>query len=453
MAGDRIYCPQESGRHVGGLEVTDFDVVGEMGRRQTPDIKWPADTSEAKKAELRPVLEAFDQAATEFENNHDVVFPSEAERLRLFHAAQKKWRKHRSRPGPCMYHGCTKTSVARSHTIPMSSSIKLIAEGGHVMTPRYGEKQLEVARVGIHEASTFPGFCAEHELLFAGFETKKEMSSKEHFQLQAFRTLCREVYTKRHQRRKLEATIEEYRQRRDAFIVSRTEAAAARPLGVNRLEFSDDALETQVVGHIDSLNEDLSALDGLYRGLVEDMRHGAQNTAMLIANFNLRVPVCLSGLGMLNYELHGVRKRALCFLAVIPEQAQTKIIIGAEKEHQNAIDLHFMDETSPALVARLESWMCHGSDHWFIAPSAWVAIPEQRRRAICDRILDVSHALADPVPFSVLDGTRSTIIRLVKEGLAARNFSSDEIACATQTLAEEQAKLDFVPIKSPAQDE
>jgi hypothetical protein len=127
----------------------------------------------------------------------------------------------------------------------------------------------------------------------------------------------------------------------------------ARPLGVNRLEFRDDALETQVVGHIDSLNEDLSALDGLYRGLVEDMRHGAQNTAMLIANFNLRVPVCLSGLGMLNYELHGVRKRALCFLAVIPEQAQTKIIIGAEKEHQNAIDLHFMDETSPALVARL----------------------------------------------------------------------------------------------------
>lgn len=180
---------------------------------------------------------------------------------------------------------------------------------------------------------------------------------------------------------------------------------------MNRLEFRDDVLETQVVGHIDSLNEDLSALDGLYRGLVEDMRHGAQNTAMLIANFNLRVPVCLSGLGMLNYELHGVRKRALCFLAVIPEQAQTKIIIGAEKEHQNAIDLHFMDETSPALVARLESWMCHGSDHWFIAPSAWVAIPEQRRQAICDRILDVSHALADPVPFSVLDGTRSTINR------------------------------------------
>lgn len=424
-----------------------------MSRRQKPDIKWPADMSEAKKAELRPVLEAFDQAATEFQDNHDVVFASEAERLRLFHAAQKKWRKHKSRPGPCMYDGCTKTSIARSHTIPMSSSIKLIAEGGHVVTPRYGEKQLEVARVGIHEASTFPGFCAEHELLFAGFETKKEMSSKEHFQLQAFRTLCREVYIKRLQKRKLEATIEEYRQRRDAFIVSRTEAAAARPLGVNRVEFSDDALETRVVGHIDSLNEDLSALDGLYRGLVEDMRHGEQNTAMLIANFNRRVPVCLSGLGMLNYDLHGVRKRALCFLAVIPEQAQTKIIIGAEKVHQNAINLHFMDETSPALVERLESWMCHGSDHWFMAPSAWLAIPEQRRRAICDRILDVSHALADPVPFSVLDGTRSTIIQLVKESLAAGKLNSEEIACATQTLAEQQAKLDFVPTRSPARDE
>jgi hypothetical protein len=77
------------------------------------------------------------------------------------------------------------------------------------------------------------------------------------------------------------------------------------------------------------------------------------------------------------------------------------------------------------------------------------SIPEQRRRAICDRILDVSHSLADPVPFSVLDCTRSTIIQLVKEGLAAGAFDAEAIECATQTIAQEKAKLNFLPLGLP----
>jgi hypothetical protein len=87
------------------------------------------------------------------------------------------------------------------------------------------------------------------------------------------------------------------------------------------------------------------------------------------------------------------------------------------------------------------------------ARTTYVGIPEQRRRAVCDRILDVSYSLADAVPFSILDGMRSTIIQLVREGLAAGAFDAESIECATQTIAQEQAKLDFVRLESLAQEE
>ena len=62
-----------------------------------------------------------------------------------------------------MHDGCTKTSIARSHTIPLSGSLRLIAEDGHVLTPRVGESGLQLVHIGVRQGFNFPRLAHEAE--------------------------------------------------------------------------------------------------------------------------------------------------------------------------------------------------------------------------------------------------------------------------------------------------
>jgi hypothetical protein len=151
---------------------------------------------------------------------------------------------------------------------------------------------------------------------------------------------------------------------------------------------------------------------------------------------DVRLPICLSGLGVLNYMEQGARRRALCFMAIIPEDLKTKIIMGAAKEHEEAIQFYFEDQSSPAFLERMESWICHGSDHWFMTPSAWNAIPKARQAAICERILDAGPSIADPVGCPVLDGPRMHVVTYIEEQLRAGTIPTANIEAAKQIGAE-----------------
>src|SRR5262249_9512953 len=137
-----------------------------------------------------------------------------------------------------------------------------------------------------------------------------------------------------------------------------------------------------------------------------------------------------------------------CFLAILPEAGQTKIMLGAAAEHKKMVRYQFRDTSSLAMLEMLESWMIHGGDHWFMTPSAWAAIPQARQRAICDRILEPL-SLADRVPFSVLDGPRRQIVSFAESQLAKGAFLAGEVGPVKQTIAEQKAKLDYVPPTHP----
>jgi len=417
--------------------------------KEPVEINWPEEMSEENREELRGLLAAYDEALREFDKDHTVIFPSDAERNRLFFGFLKRWAKAWSKPGPCMYDGCTNRSIARSHTISLSSSIRLIAECDHVLTPRFGDNGLDLVRIGVREASTFPGFCEEHETHFAPFEMKKSMTDAGHFGLQAFRTICREIYAKRYQQQKGEAMLADYQRLRKAFVIGRLRQAhvSTKPLNVSGLRFENDPLETKLVEMLNDTQVDLPELEALYRGILDDLQDDSDNIAMNVANFDTQLAVCLSGLGVLNYTHHGTRKRALCFLAVISETGQTKIMIGGVAEHKNALQLYFEanSSSSPAFLEMVESWMIHGSDHWFMTPSAWAGIPNARQRAVCDRILDERWSLADRVPFSILDEPRRRLVSFIESQLTSETIPPEQITETQQTLSHQWAKLDYVP--------
>ncbi|WP_144259405.1 hypothetical protein [Methylocystis sp. ATCC 49242] len=398
--------------------------------------------SKEEREELLDILRALDGAHGDFDNDHSVIYPSDADRLRLFHTAEKRWAKRWSRPSPCMHEGCTEPSIPRSHSISLSASMKLIAEHGHVVTPKLGKTGIEMERIGIRDASTFPGFCARHEAQFMEFETKKEMSSNRHYLLQTFRTLCREIFRMRHQKEKLESALNGYRELRREFVATRIrQVHHSKPLEVRDIRFENDEYEDSAVEAIDSISEDLPILERLYRDLFDDIENATTESSLFVISFDLRLPVCLSGLGILNYVEGSKTMRALCLLAIVPEERQTKIIVGAAKEHANALASYCSNGTSPALLAMMESWLCHGSDHWFMTPSEWHAIPESRQKAILGRISDPHPSIADPVEFSIFDSVRSKIIDSIEQALSNGEVPTDKLVEVHDLLASEKKKL------------
>lgn len=98
---------------------------------------------------------------------------------------------------------CSK-KVVRAHTVPKSSSLQAIARNGHVYSFVPSMENLEKNRgkllpelVGINRASTFTGFCSEHDnRLFAPLEKREFVADEEQCFLLAYRALARECYTK-----------------------------------------------------------------------------------------------------------------------------------------------------------------------------------------------------------------------------------------------------------------
>lgn len=101
-------------------------------------------------------------------------------------------------------HECSK-GIINAHTISRSGSLGAIEKNGHVYSYNVSLQSLIKSSGQIHpevtgwrKASTFPGFCGNHDKkLFEPLEDKPFVGSKEQCFLLAFRCIARELYTKK----------------------------------------------------------------------------------------------------------------------------------------------------------------------------------------------------------------------------------------------------------------
>ena len=106
--------------------------------------------------------------------------------------------------GSCL-HPCTDECTGepvRSHTVDRGVSLQAIAENGHVLgyrvRPFNPKAPVEFGEVGIHQASTFPGFCGYHDnATFRPIENRVLIPTAEQAALVAFRALCLELHKKK----------------------------------------------------------------------------------------------------------------------------------------------------------------------------------------------------------------------------------------------------------------
>jgi hypothetical protein len=124
------------------------------------------------------------------------------EKAKLIESHVKRWNKIYRTP-VCLAQGKCDGVIGKSHTISEATSLKYIAEDGHVLVRRvylFGKSVQEVLglkKLSVHEALTFSGFCNRHDTdLFKCLDQSPFMVAPEQLFMQAYRCCCREYYFK-----------------------------------------------------------------------------------------------------------------------------------------------------------------------------------------------------------------------------------------------------------------
>jgi hypothetical protein len=369
--------------------------------------------------EYKKLEKAFTAADNAFRNDFSVIYGTEQRKAQLHFDHMKRMWKSWENPGQCLYRGCSKSSIRRSHSIQKSAHLEYLAEAQHILTPRLDNRgQLAMKRVGVNLASTFPGFCEEHEQIFSEFEALGGVSSARHVGLQAFRTLCREIFRKRNEIADMESTIAQYRQARTDFYVDAVKTAIPDAT-FGGMEIKGDGMERFVVSRLQVAKRVLADLDSdLFDELFEFVSNEQSEPCLKVVSLPYEVPVACSGFGNLVYEIRGKRKEAFCPLGILPQPGATIAYIATPWKHSAVSDDYFarMAVGFGALNA-MESWIVNGSDHWFIRPSAWDSIPATRQKKILDQIARDDDNIGSFLSFSIFDDARRKIIAWINEGL------------------------------------
>lgn len=105
---------------------------------------------------------------------------------------------------PDSFHEGCAGDIIRAHTVPKTSSLKEIADAGHVLGFKMSYEAIRknkgkpvLEKIGINHASTFNGFCKYHDdVIFAPLEKEPFIASQKQCFLLAYRAFAREYYAK-----------------------------------------------------------------------------------------------------------------------------------------------------------------------------------------------------------------------------------------------------------------
>lgn len=400
-----------------------------------------------KKEILDKINLTLDYAIETFLADPEVIYTTELDRTKLKYADAdnlRDWVKTQS----CIHDGCTKKSISKSHTIQKASSLRQISEGGMVLTPRLDQEcgELKLIAQSIGDASTFPGFCEDHEKLFLEFENKKDLITQNHFILQSYRTICREIVISEKYLKILKSALSryiEYRNKkvRELFITK----LGSDFIGKNNIEIKDfkfkggDQRENKAESGISILKYHLASMRNLKAAITNDLiKKKSQKIACISKIIDVEIPVCIAGRDNFRIKQKSKVKEVEIIFNVLPHSKKTYVVICALKKYSRKIQLYLDHFRNPLqILSLIESWMVHGSDHWFIKPSEWAKIDLNRRNRILADIYDLSKNIGHDYPLSIFDDLRKKAIKLLDDNFDKLNKPLVEL------LEREREKLSF----------
>jgi hypothetical protein len=276
-------------------------------------------------------------------------------------------------------------------------------------------ESLELAKIGINEASTFPGYCLQHERHFEKFEQSGFLEPKD-FLLQTYRTICREVVRNKHTYAMLQAVRTQYLQYRQVkmseFIRKDLGEAFLRQnnIALKGVEFEHRDYKIQALDrYLNAVTDNLkNFLYKIQTSALNDARKAkSQKTATIAINADFEIPVALAGTGNFFIRKGSKIKSIPMVINVLPYPDKTHISMVSFKSNGAYLQAYISQfRDSIAVVGMVERWMLHGSDHWFIRPSVWEDIPLPIQAEISDAIWDTSKNIGDPSNLSIFSSLK-----------------------------------------------
>lgn len=373
------------------------------------------------KPELDPeLLKAIVQVNDDYLRDDSILFQDESANAAEIFKAAKKFATKRKTPRGCIAPKCSSPSVRRSHTI-QKASLECIAEGRHVLALEANHKsnRVEMRRLGINRASAFPGFCVKHEQMFGQFERLGRLEPENDLTLQIYRSVCREIVRLRIDTDAAKEGLEDYLEfRRRKLEGLYRERISDQTFSLTKVKTSDPR-ESEAHRRLASAERALASFQDEFEPAalagLSDLERGLCVCAVMVDE---ALPVCLSGHGNFHIETNEGISNVRALLLVLPQGSETIVSISVLQSDRDHLERYLRKFAgSLGLLCMIESWMIHGTDHWFISPSIWKSIDPTERRNILDDILDESRDIGCYYQHTIFNDLKRRTIRELQEKL------------------------------------
>lgn len=281
-----------------------------------------------------------------------------------------------SKSGLCHFHDCRQSAIPHSHVIANAAGISPLADGGHVLTPNLADPLAPtMSEIGRNLASTFPGYCRQHELLFAGFEVAKRFSTVRHYMLQLMRSAAREYWKK-----------SKHVERMVAMVASYELAISQLPIKQSEKEDWSKKLTTPLKALIVKGSIERDYLHFIHKDLTESVDSSELPGWVSVHRHSSELRVAVSGSTLIPTSS---RENLMIVLASVTDGPHTLTLFASTSDDGPLVSAYartFAGDGS--MDDLLLAWMS-GMDHWFANPTWWYGLPEERRSSILRELVTI----------------------------------------------------------------
>jgi hypothetical protein len=349
----------------------------------------------------------------------------------------------------CVVPNCVKNSITKSHTISRTSTLSNIASNKHVYTPEFDTQGtsplIKMEKIGLKNASIFPGYCEQHENIFQTYERDSKIDTAKKALLQTYRSICRERVIREIEieiSKKMENSYREKLENEALIALKKDLSKSSISVKLNNIHIEGgDYILFQLNKSISYLSDVNSRLVEIEHLVYHQIFENSVNDELLgkVLNFDIKFPIALSGFVIQKYSDQGVSKTAIIILNVIPTEKSTYLVCFASEKDKTIFNSYteFFFSDPFNLLKMVESFMINGSDHWYINPKYWDNMSSTKKNKILFDILNTQDSFLDEYSISIFDDIRKKVLEVFLNNTKHRQLTSVE----SELVIKEQEKL------------
>lgn len=372
---------------------------------------------------LNKFIKAFDDAMEEIESDINFPFNEIAFVRKWRHAYFKQNKIKWYQQSKCLFEECTNLSINKSHTLSKKIMLKEISENNHLICPKldFNKRIMIENLIGVNDASTFPGFCSNHENAFDFEKNGKIGENDDDYGLQLFRTISREFHSAKHYERNSKDLIKEYKRIRNEKLKKIILNKLNNPLEITTLDSlkvtlkrKDWRLKGLISEYLNRRRERKYFENNIYNGYISN----ADSLTAIIFEYPFQLYLALAGKANITVQIgKDEYLNIVLIINIVPTKDNTVLLILSEDKYIQYVIAYIQNYTKNAIltIEMIESWMIHGTDHWFIKPSIWYTLSENKRKVILNDILSIEKNIGVPYRHSIFDALRSELLNNISK--------------------------------------